>query len=116
MSLALTIAIQRHHKVGDWFLAYDRISVDGCREYLTSIEKLNPRPFPENFIFDWYEDEGLKRRTVDSYGDKLTYLTAGELAKFFLAEENKGTTQRNIAFGKYLEALPEHYWCVLWWH
>lgn len=71
-----------------------------------------PFPIPPNVEFMWYGDEGLKARRDDPYGEQLTYVEAGQLAKINVENScqwNKGI----IAMMKELNpATP----VILWWH
>jgi hypothetical protein len=106
-----------------WFLAHTRIDLDRSYHIFGQINKTygrgdevplvcEPKPLPEGMKFQWYEDEGLKTRTTDPYGDALTYVTAGELAKVQLGATGKW----NKAVFKMIKALPKDTLVVLWWH
>lgn len=70
----------------------------------------DPQPLPKNVILHVYEDEGLKELDEDPYGEKLTYVTAGELAK------TKPKTPWNKSVIAFISTLPEDMPVILWWH
>jgi hypothetical protein len=71
--------------------------------------RANPMPGPCRI----YGDNGIETRKDDSYGEPLTWSTAGELAR---AMKDVDTSHRNKAIVAYLAALPPEYPIVLYWH
>lgn len=70
----------------------------------------DPKPIPKSLIVHVYEDEGIKIRKMDPYGDKLTYVTAGDLSK---AKSESAWNQGILTF---IKTLPEDMPVILWWH
>ena len=122
MGVDLTLIRDRHHSLGNWFIGYDRISVDRDYDVLGQIGDIgrghegnrivNAWQLPPGTRFDSYEDEGILTVTDDPYGDPLTYTTAGELAKVRVGE----STPWNRALWEAIRALPADTVFVLWWH
>ena len=113
MGVDLTIVPQRYCGIGNWFLGYDRISIDRNYKLFDRIKEISTIRFPENVKFDWYDDEGLIETKEDCYGDQLKYVHAETLANVFKESE---LSDRDKATQAYLELLPPDYWIVLWWH
>ena len=115
MSVDLTLCPDRHdgRSLNGWWLAYERISLDGDGRLWDAIKELPPHPLPPLTRFTWYSDGGLEDATTDKYGEPLTYATAGELGAIVLPED---VSPRNAAVFAYLRALPAGTPVVLWWH
>lgn len=63
-----------------------------------------------------YEDEGIKERTKDPYGSKLTYCLAGEFNKIDVAFEDYPYCQWNKAIIEMIKLLPSDTPIILYWH
>lgn len=104
-------------------LAYTRIDLGRNYELFGQIDSkmgrdetikqvCTPQRLPPNVEFMWYGDEGIKATRTDPYGDLLTYVEAGELAK---VDVPKGDPWNQAVFAM-MKALPENTPVVLWWH
>lgn len=71
-----------------------------------------PKPLPPNVTFMVYEDEGIKERRTDRYGEGLTYVEAWELKKVKVPEPS---SEWNKAIFAFIKALPDSYPVVLMW-
>lgn len=113
MGIDLSLGIQRHNRVMNWFLVYDRLSLDRDYRLFEVVRETEPMPIPNNIKVDWYDDEGVETITEDPYGRALTCLPADELVSAMGVNE---LSQKNTAVMRYLEALPADYMVVLYWH
>jgi hypothetical protein len=124
MGLDLTLipcAYSTEKKFSEWILATTRLDLFRNYDIFGQIDSrgrgdgpvvCNAKPLPPNVRFDWYEDDGIKERKEDQYGDKLTYVLAGELVKV----KTKDTCQWNKAVFAMMKALPADTPVILWWH
>ena len=87
----------------------------------TEIESLKERPVPHPPVVCYVArgDDGEPPRYGDlhetPYGDKLTYLTAGELVKL-KDSEHVQDNWKNKGIWKMLEEMPSDWPVVLYWH
>lgn len=70
-----------------------------------------PKPLPPNVTFMDYEDDGIKERRTDKYGEGLTYVEAWELKKVKVSD----SSDWNKAVFAMIQALPDSYPVVLMW-
>lgn len=70
-----------------------------------------PKPLPPNVTFMTYEDDGIKERRTDKYGEGLTYVEAWELKKVKVSDSSPW----NKAVFAMIQALPDSYPVVLFW-
>jgi hypothetical protein len=83
--------------------------VMGDREKVEQV--CTPKPLPPNVTFMVYEDDGVKERRTNPYGEGLTYVEAWELKKVKLVE----ASDWNKAIFAMIQALPDAYPVVLMW-
>jgi len=69
-----------------------------------------PRPMPKKWLFYWDDDHEPTR--TDGYGDKLTYLTAGD---FEAVEAPPKCHRWNEAVLNFAKSLPEETQIILYW-
>lgn len=110
MSVNLTLAFDRHRLNGA-LLAHERIGLNWQDYDLFKLIAAEATPITEGV--DWYEDEGIKRRFTDPYGDMLTYVTAHALGRHLSGVRLAGWDAAVLAF---INALPPDTRVVLWWH
>ncbi len=113
MGLDLALLPDRWPKlevIGWTALAYDRLALLRDYELFERIKKVPTTPVP---MIQNYEDEGIRNRTTDPYGDPLTRCTAGALSEI---PEPKGLHPWNRAVMAFVRALPGNTPIVLWWH
>lgn len=60
-----------------------------------------------------YEDEGLRDTATDAYGSPLTYCRAYPLKRLEIPDD---TSPKNQAIKAYIDALPDDWVVVLYWH
>lgn len=123
MDLALS-PFTHHPSQWKWHLETARLPLDRDYRLFTQVSKkvmgteedveqiCKPKPLPPNVKFDAYEDEGIKTRKTDPYGEKLTYVLAEELAKLDLT----GVSPWNRAVFAMMKQLPPDTPVILWWH
>lgn len=70
-----------------------------------------PKPLPPNVRLMVYEDDGIKERRTDKYGEGLTYVEAWELKKVNASD----SSDWNKAVFAMIQALPDSYPVVLFW-
>jgi len=74
-----------------------------------------PRRLPGHVSFQWLDDaEGLRERTCDGRGNRLTYITSGELAAI-PAALSRGLSGWNRAVFQLLQQLNAETPVVLFW-
>ena len=73
-----------------------------------------PRRLPGNVTFRWHGDEGLHDRTCDARGNRLTFLTAGELDALRPAAKATASWWNQAVFA-FIAALPAETPVVLFW-
>lgn len=118
MGLDLALAPIRHHGM-DWWLAFDRLAVDrdGLGHMIADLDDDLFVPLPKTIKFEWYDDEGSKRKTTDSYGAPLAYMLAGNLSKHMVKYATKEKVSPwNEAVISFISSLPVDTPVVLWWH
>lgn len=108
------------YKGHDWHLSFTRIRLHREYELFGKISPrgggdgeaavCDPKKLPEDVKFNWYSDEGIIETSEDSYGDDLTYVTAGELAEIM------PTGTWNTAAFSMIRELPPETPIVLFWH
>ena len=98
-----------------WFLAHTRINTDRHYAFQDAVRALHPQPLPSYIKFDWYGDEGIRRRTDDAYGSPLTYLEAHRFADIPQAVLD-ATSPWNRGCVLLLCTIAPQTPVVLWWH
>lgn len=128
MGLDLTIALDEYNcpEMRKSFLATSTLSfrrdydiftqIAGCRaDEESPAQVCTPKPIPKGNVVLWYKDEGIDDSTKSPYGDRLTYVTAGELCKVKL-DTRFPTHQFNKAIFAMIRELPPESWVILYWH
>lgn len=117
MGVDLSVLPIRHPNI-KWYLATQRLMFDRDTDLFNLIRKLRPKPL--NQEVDIYEDEGIKKRTADPYGDSFTFLTSKDFNRLKndkkLKFEPAAVSPANLAVLGYCCALPEDHPIVLYWH
>jgi hypothetical protein len=101
-----------------WWLCHDRLRFDRDYDLFDLIKsKIQTWEIDPNLItLDWYEDEGIKARYTDPYGEKLTYTLASEFKRFKLKNDIGDFSEWSRAILIFLSELPEETKVVLWWN
>ncbi len=114
MGLDLQMCPVQWHKTVDWLL-HDRISF--VRDY-ELFDKFIALKEIDNIIqetpskeIEYYFDEGVEVTANNPYGERLTYILAGDLKKADLSTDNVW----NQAVLLMLNNLPADTPIVLWW-
>ena len=108
MGINLTLVIDQHGH--DPILAYTRLPLY-WQDYAAFDELTELSTHLETYV-GWYDDSGLVTRTVDPYGDPLTFITAHELATFL---EEQGLQGWDLAVLSFVQMLPAATKVALWW-
>lgn len=115
MGVDLTICPERYPGMGGPILLHSRLDFDR-RDY-GLWEKLSAASTMLSEEVMSYEDEGIKTRSTDPYGDKLKFLTAEQFAQTWAAgvspDPLSDWDQGIIEFVKRLK--PDRR-LILWWH
>jgi hypothetical protein len=117
MSLELTLGLDRLDLVlqtGN-FLAFDRLRfrTPGIR---TMKDELDPFTIPMPEGAEWYEEEeGLKLRRSDPYGEPLTYILARDLTPIIKKYAPESQDPWDVAVAVFVEALAPDTRIVLHW-
>ena len=110
MGLNLTLCIGRTELKDIPLLGYDRIVITRDYDLYDNIKLIDSIELQEGL---WsYEDEGIEFTENDAYGDKLKYVTAGELYKCLNEYECEGW---NKGVESLLSQLPTNMKIVLYW-
>lgn len=111
MGLDLTVCPTPYVNEGGGYLLSTRIDLHRDYELFNQIKAL---PSLKGWLpVRWYEDDGLKERTTDPYGNDLKYTTASEFAAVDVPDDATDWNRAAIAF---LAALPPETRVYLWWH
>ena len=102
-----------------WWGSHDIWSVNRRRELWDAIDELEVHPVPGKFTgFMSSDDDGEYKYgeiLADRYGEKLTYIDAGELAKL-KDHEAVQDNWKNKGFWELISLMPPTYPIVLFWH
>jgi hypothetical protein len=96
----------------NWWLAYDRLGTHRDYTFQAAIKALPSTSLPETIRFDWYDDDGIKHETEDSYGDSLRFV----YARAFRGFDASGFSHWNRAVVAFCQTLEPETRIVLWWH
>jgi hypothetical protein len=112
MGLDLTVYPLKHYRSasGTPFLC-DSLRLDRDGALFAAIERAPSFPVPQVEV---YEDDGLRVRGTNPYGDPVRYVLAGELAR--VIADAAGLSPWNVAVVAFLRALPADLPVYLWWH
>lgn len=113
MGLDLTLIFQTNPN-SKCFHSTDKLSFTRNYDLFDKIQKIKAEPIPTEIIF-YYGDAKTK---IDSYGDALKYIKAGDLAKVEYIDEpwNDFFLAYNKAILEFVRALPPETMIVLYWH
>ncbi len=106
MTGSSTLDLDRHYKV---FAQIDKKVMGDVGGDVKQV--CSPKPLPPNVTFHVYEDEGVKERRTDKWGEGLTYVEAWELKKVNASD----SSDWNKAVFAMIQALPDSYPVVLFW-
>ena len=81
MSISLAVGVDSFDRGRDSILVYTRLSLFHQDYELFDALKAAAAPLP--VAVGWYEDEGLRYRRDDQYGEPLTFLTAHQFLRIW---------------------------------
>lgn len=110
MGLDLTLIPDTRNHNDRPLLAYTRVRVDG--RYYALFNELKEAAIPYRASIRSYEDEGIQTVAEDPYGARLTYITAGKLAKIM---DQHDLNDEDSALRIYLTVMNPYTKIVLWW-
>lgn len=112
MGIDLTLAPMKYGN-SDWWLCSNRLTLDRDYDLQERIKALPSYPtYPAKNI-QWYEDDGVKDRATDAYGDPLRFVRAVQFRRVL---DDQCRSEWNLAALKFIQALPPLTPIVLWWH
>lgn len=106
MTGSSTLDLNRHYKL---FAQIDKKVMGDAGGDVKQV--CSPKPLPPNVTFHVYEDEGIKERRTDKWGEGLTYVEAWELKKVNASD----SSDWNKAVFAMIQSLPDSYPVVLFW-